>query len=561
MSLIIKTPALVELAQWIVPLTLDEIPQRVQEKVRYQIINVLASQYASQHHAGAQALKACVYGWGKTGKCTVIPTGEKMPLHEAVLVNCVNSMALDYDDYLYMGHTGHSAIVASWALCEEFDLPASDLLLLAVIGNEIGGRLGITTALGPQNGQAWSYIHSIAAAAITAKAQNLTVEQTTHAMAIALYQPGFTLWPGFMGADSKLLTAANPTVQGIQAAQFAKAGMTGSTDVLDHPTKGFWKYFTYVSVPHMMGGLGKSWLSDTLTFKKYPGCAYIDTSMDALFELLENFETKHGKALNHEDIAAINITANFLTVEMDNLSHEYRDESCIQQTMVNFSIPLNIAIALQTGRLGGAELNQNNLNKNRETLNKIANKVTLTHDWDMTLYVIDSVNRCMGEQSLTASLGVKQWRQLINGFRSQLGGKRKHGLNRRQLWSQRRKLLQIIKDRPKLRGQSPDLGKVDFSQFEMSFPAKVELQLLNGETLSCRKDVPFGAQAQTNYLDTVSNKFLQESEAGKVHREILDQLEDADTFFKIDINTLSDQICSKPSQTKYKKETESVIEH
>ena len=76
----------------------------------------------------------------------------------------------------------------------------------------------------------------------------------------------------------------------LQAAQLAREGLTGGREILEHPQKGFWASFTYVPLPHMLTGLGRSWVTDTLTYKRYPGCAYIDTTMDALFEVLASFE-------------------------------------------------------------------------------------------------------------------------------------------------------------------------------------------------------------------------------------------------------------------------------
>ena len=137
-------------------------------------------------------------------------------------VNSAASMALDYDDYLYMGHTGHSAVLASLALCEAEALSTRDFLLAQVIANEIGGRVGASAVLGPQNGQAWSFIHAVEGAAIGAKLWGLCRERRRRTPSrIALYQPTFTLWPGFMGPGSKVLTAAAPTVTGLQAAAFA----------------------------------------------------------------------------------------------------------------------------------------------------------------------------------------------------------------------------------------------------------------------------------------------------------------------------------------------------
>ena len=59
-------------------------------------------------------------------------------------------MGLDFDDYLFAGHTGHSAVLASLAYAEREGLPGRDLLCAATLANEVGGRLGAAFLLGPR---------------------------------------------------------------------------------------------------------------------------------------------------------------------------------------------------------------------------------------------------------------------------------------------------------------------------------------------------------------------------------------------------------------------------
>ena len=68
-----------------------------------------------------------------------------------------------------------------------------------------------------------------------AVALGLDAERTAHALAIALYQPPYGLWPGFMGPQTKLLTAAEPAAAGARAALLAAEGVTGALDVIEHP--------------------------------------------------------------------------------------------------------------------------------------------------------------------------------------------------------------------------------------------------------------------------------------------------------------------------------------
>src|SRR5207245_8633309 len=140
-----------------------------------------------------------------------------------VYAGAAASVAHDWDDYLFMGHTGHSSVWVARALAGEPDTA----LRAQIAGNEVAGRLGAALLLGPHNGQFWSAIHCASAAAAAGVAMGLEGERVAHAIAIALYQPPYGLWPGFMGPDTKLLTAAEPAVQGARAAMLAAGGVDG----------------------------------------------------------------------------------------------------------------------------------------------------------------------------------------------------------------------------------------------------------------------------------------------------------------------------------------------
>src|SRR5436305_1534762 len=246
------------IAAWAAGLRRDDLPPTVVERAQLQRAAVLAAA-----HAGEEAARAIA---------AVAPGGA---LGE-VYAGAAASIAHDWDDYLYMGHTGHSAVWASRA----FTADAERALVAQVAANEVAGRLGASLFLGPHNGQFWSAIHCAGAASGAGLATGLDAERLAHALAIALYQPPFGLWPGFMGPPTKLLTAAEPALQGARAALLAAEGLDGPLEVIEHP-RGLLRHFAYVPRPAMLGALGDVWLTETLAFKPRPGCAYVQTAVDA----------------------------------------------------------------------------------------------------------------------------------------------------------------------------------------------------------------------------------------------------------------------------------------
>src|SRR4051794_23591495 len=284
--------------------------------------------------------------------------------------NAAASIAHDWGDYLYMGHTGHSAGWGSRAVGEAEGAGEDEVLRAQIAANEVSGRLGAALFLGPHNGQFWSTIHCPGAALAAGLLRGLDTERLAHAMAISLYQPPYGLWPGFMGPDTKLLTAAEPTAQGIRAADLAAEGFTGPLDVLESP-RGLLAHLAFAPRPSMLEALGQVWLTDTLAFKPYPGCAYLQSAVEAVLRL----RAEH--ALDAADIRAIEVDGGYLTTGMEELSAG----PDLTPVRVNFSVALSVALALTAGRLTHEELSAAWLRQHESELRELAARVSLRHDW------------------------------------------------------------------------------------------------------------------------------------------------------------------------------------
>ena len=337
-----------DIGAWAAGLSLADVPERALERARLQTASILAGARAGERAAAPFA--------------SVAPEG---PLGE-VYAGAAASIAHDWDDYLFMGHTGHSAVWVARAFTDDADRA----LAAQVAGNEVGGRLGAALFLGPHNGQFWSSIHCGSAAAAAGVALGLDAERIAHALAIALYQPPYGLWPGFMGPDSKLLTAAEPAVQGARAAQLAAQGVTGALDVIED-RRGLLENFSFAPRPAMLGGLGEVWLTDTLAFKPRPGCAYLQAPVDLAL----------GLEIDAADVAEIEVDAGYLTVGMESLGAR----AGLTPSGVTFSAARSLAVALVAGRLTHEELEPEWLAAHREDIEALAGRVRLRHDWGMTL--------------------------------------------------------------------------------------------------------------------------------------------------------------------------------
>ncbi len=336
-----------EIAGWAAGLRPGDLPPSVRERAELQAMSIAAARAAGEAAAAPFA--------------AVAPDG---PVGE-IYRSAAASIAHDWDDYLFMGHTGHSAVPAAAA----FATNPERALLGQVAANEVAGRLGAALFLGPHNGQFWASIHCASAAVAASVGLGLDAPRTAHALAIALYQPPYGMWPGFMGPKSKLLTAAEPAAVGARAALLAADGVSGALDVVEHP-RGVLASLSFAPRPAMFGALGRVWLTDTLAFKRLPGCAYLQSVAEAAL----------AAGVEAGEIASVEIEAGWLTCEMEELGRG----PDLTPVRVNFSATLATAIGLLAGRLTPAELAPAWLAEHEDEIRALAARVSLGHDPALT---------------------------------------------------------------------------------------------------------------------------------------------------------------------------------
>lgn len=386
-----------QFAEWAAGLTPDAVPDRVVERARLQAMNTVAGGLAGANAPGVVRLREATGHWAAPGDAGVLGTDQEWEPAAAAYANAAASIAHDWDDYLYMGHTGHSAVWASRAVADVSGADNDDVLAAQIAANEIEGRLGAALFIGPHNGQFWSSIHCAGAAVAAGRLRRLEPEQLAHALAIALYQPPFGLWPGFMGPDTKLLTAAEPVAQGIRAAMLAASGFTGPLDVIDD-RRGFLAHFSYAPRPSMLEGLGEVWLTDTLAYKPRPGCAYLQPAVEAVLRLREEND------IELADIARVEVRAGWLTTAMEKLSAG----EPLTGVRVNFSVALSTAVALTAGRLTHEELDDGWLADREDGLRDLATRVFVEHDWDLTMQTLRGAGTPVNDISLRRLTGLRR---------------------------------------------------------------------------------------------------------------------------------------------------------
>jgi len=399
---------------------------------------VIGAIFAGRDHPVSRAVGDVSARSGGPGPSSLLPDLEGRTPEAALFANSCRSVLLDYDDYLFAGHTGHSAVLVTLALGEALGSPGPDLLAATVAANEAGGRLGAAMLTGPHNGQMWAYIHNLAGGVAAARLLHLDAARTADAIGLALTEPPYPLPATFMGSDGKALTAAGPAIDGLRGALLAEEGLRCPVDVLGDRS-GFFARIHPQALAGMFSGYGTAWLTDSLCFKIYPGCAYLDTAVDALFSLAER------ETVRATDIEQIRVRAGVLTTGMEAMSAWYRGSGgSLREMNMNFSVAYSLAIALLAGRLTAAEFEPRWWEPRQAEIEELAGRIEVVNDEEM--------NKAMGGRRGGFDLGAA---------------------------------LSAGREAPVLEGAS-------FADYEFRFPVTVEVTLRDGPKLAERRDVPLG---------------------------------------------------------------------
>jgi 2-methylcitrate dehydratase PrpD len=431
-----------KLAGWTADLRLEDVPGAVVDLCRAQRRSMFAAMCASTGNAAAQRVLAGIRTWAGAGPVTLPGVRRSVAVDDALYAAHALSIALDFDDYVCFAHAGHSAVLVPVLLAAETGASAAQQLAAQVAADELEARLGGACLLGPLNGQLWSFVHAAGAAVAAGRLLELDTRRLAHAMALALYQ--------------------------------------APLDALDHP-HGFFEAFCYTPLTPLLDGLGSGWATQTLSIKPYPGCAYLDTTVDALLEL---------GPPPAGDVAAVVIEASVLTCEMDALSRQYTLDSTPTPVTINFSIPWTVAATLLAGRLTPTEVNETWLAAHHRELGELASRVSLRHDWALTLRTAEAMAPLLPLRATTAGTSSRRLLGAVGRI-----GRQHHGI--RFAAGDGMALLRALRDggigaARRAATAGPLWEPAALAAFAMTFPARVRVTLRDGRELVAQCDVPVG---------------------------------------------------------------------
>jgi len=384
------------LAEWIAAATPAAVPRRVMEEAKNQMLGMLAAVHAGHFSDTGRAVSRTVKEWSGGKEATLIPSGERTSLHYAIAGNAALALALDYDDYLFGARTGPTAALASLAIAEKLGVGGAELLLAQVLMNEVGGRIGLSTALGLPDEAAAGFVHTAGGAVAAASLHKLDATQTEHALSFALMQPAASPTAACYGTEGKLVAAALWAPVGVQCAELAANGLRGAYDAFE----GDGGLLRTVGKPPLAGafaGLGAVWLTESLGYKVYPAAHAVGAVVDCVLAL----RRQHN--LDPRRIHTVHVGVGPHTLAMDARSAPFVRGADSLATTLTQSVAYPVAVALIDKELSARQFTRERIRD--ADVWTLAARVRLTLDDEIARRARERAPlRAAGEDGATAHL-------------------------------------------------------------------------------------------------------------------------------------------------------------
>jgi len=296
-----------KVSQFVYDLKLSDIPEDVIKKGKTCLINGIGIGMANRNRPSGKAALQLIKKYEPGRDATLVGDGGKASLMGAAFANAVMFHARGQEDTHGTSHLGTMVIPSVLAVSEYTGGSGKDFLLSVIIGYEVAASLGRElTAFSTARGFRASSIYGIlGVAAAASKILGYGVRQIKDAMGMAAAFAGGTTETFLAGSMEWNFENGVAARNGIMAALLAEFGMPGAESSLDGPV-GFCSAFagTREKLDRITEGLGKRYEIGNVTFKPYPACAFNQTPLIAM----RNLVTRHD--LKPEDVERIEIRMN-----------------------------------------------------------------------------------------------------------------------------------------------------------------------------------------------------------------------------------------------------------
>ncbi len=289
-------------SEWVARLTFEELPGDVVAASKFRILDVLGLSIAGGETAFGRSVRTTAQQLYSGGEGRVWGSADRASVIGAAFANGALSQALEYDDTHNESivHMSSPSVAAALALADAVRPSGRDVIKAVALGNEISSRIGsITPGQFHKRGFHPSGLFApFGVCWLAASLYRLNAEQMVRAAGIVGSFAAGLLQCWVDGTQSKFLHPGWAAQSGIVAANLARAGATGPSEVVEGRFGLFASHLQSADAApnyaRLSDGLGKTWESRNASFKPFPVAHVIHPYIDALLRLRAEHGLKAG---------------------------------------------------------------------------------------------------------------------------------------------------------------------------------------------------------------------------------------------------------------------------
>jgi 2-methylcitrate dehydratase PrpD len=287
--------ATADLAAFASALTYEQIPAAVIARAKLSLLDGIGVCLYGATLPWTRHVQDLVRAQGARSLATIFATRDRTSWSLAALANATAGHAFEMDD-IHTESVVHpnsltTPIAVGYAEAHP-EASGRDLITAIVAGCEVGVRIGnaATTKLFLNGFHPQGTSGAFVAAATAGRLLGLDARAMQNALGI-----GGSMAAGLMaaqeGAMVKRLHAGRAAEGGVYAAELAKRGFTGISDVIEAGYGGFLSSLAREpNITRLTEGLGTVWETERVGYKLYPNVTSIHTSLDALRHIMRAHE-------------------------------------------------------------------------------------------------------------------------------------------------------------------------------------------------------------------------------------------------------------------------------
>lgn len=297
------------LAEHIAGMAETELPTTVTAQAKLVLLDSIACAVGGSALPPAGVAAEMALRNGGVPDATVVGRGGRVPASWAAFANAVATNALDMDD-TQEGHPGAVVVPVALATAQRAGASGATLLKAIVTGYDLCERLGRAMKPSPQRYRevyGFGSFQALSAVATAAVVLRLDADRVLHALGLAGVSAPVPSHRKAVTLSQRPLSWVKNNygwvaMNGVVSADLAEAGFRAPADILDGDD-GLWRMIGSDAFrpADAIDGLGSRFSILDTGFKPYPCCRYIQSSIDALLEILAE------AAVRPEDVTSVRV--------------------------------------------------------------------------------------------------------------------------------------------------------------------------------------------------------------------------------------------------------------